>query len=189
MGNAGVTALPNGHYVVVNPFWDNGAGANAGAVTWCDGTTGRAGTASAANSLVGTATNDQVGAGGITILTNGNYVVNSFSWNSVAISGVGAATWCNGTTGITGAVSASNSLIGSSAGDQVSGGGTIALTNGNYVVRSQSWSNGGNTSIGAVTWGSGTTGISGVVSAANSLIGSTPGDQVGGNAVPPPYRR
>ena len=32
---------------------------------------------------------------------------------------------------------------------------------------------------GAVTWGNGTTGVSGAVSAANSLVGSTASDQVG----------
>ena len=44
-----------------------------------------------------------------------------------------------------------------------------ALTNGNYVVDSAHWNN----YMGAVTWGSGTTGVVGVVSAANSLVGTT----------------
>ena len=42
------------------------------------------------------------------------------------------------------------------------------------------WDNGGVVNAGAVTWGSGTTGVSGVISAANSLVGSTANDQVGG---------
>ena len=57
-----------------------------------------------------------------------------------------------------------------------------ALTNGNYVVDSPFWSN-TQTSFqaqGAVTWGNGTMGISGPISAANSLVGSEFGDQVGG---------
>ena len=41
-------------------------------------------------------------------------------------------------TGVSGAVSASNSLIGSSAGDHV-GSDITALANGNYVVQSSSW--------------------------------------------------
>ena len=53
------------------------------------------------------------------------------------------------------------------------------LSNGNYVVRSPDWDNGAAADAGAVTWGSGTTGITGTVSAANSLVGSTAGDQVG----------
>ena len=51
-----------------------------------------------------------------------------------------------------------------------------ALSNGNYVVRSPSWDNGAATDAGAVTWGSGDEGVSGVVSAANSLVGSTAND-------------
>ncbi len=55
----------------------------------------------------------------------------------------------------------------------------VALTNGNYVVRSQNWS--GNR--GAATWGNGASGISGVVSDQNSLVGSSAGDKVSYNGV------
>ena len=34
-----------------------------------------------------------------------------------------------------------------------------------------------------MTWGSGTTGVSGVVSSGNSLAGSTASDQVGGSGI------
>jgi ankyrin repeat protein len=37
--------------------------------------------------------------------------------------------------------------------------------------------------VGAVTFGSGTTGVSGIVSSANSLVGSVTDDLVGGNGV------
>ena len=40
VGLSGVTALPNGTYVVSSPFWDNGTTFDAGAVTWCTGATG-----------------------------------------------------------------------------------------------------------------------------------------------------
>ncbi len=51
---------------------------------------------------------------------------------------MGAVTWGNGTTGIVGAVSASNSLIGTTANDKIGSGGSVsggvvALSNGNYV--------------------------------------------------------
>ena len=68
-----------------------------------------------------------------------------------------------GVRGLAGVVSSANSLIGSTASDLV-GYGVIALTNGNYVILSTSWQNGAVTGAGAVTWGSGTTGVSGVVS-------------------------
>ena len=183
VGSTGVTALTNGNYAVVSPNWDNGAIANAGAVTWGSGTTGVAGTVSSSNSLVGSTANDQVGFGGLAALTNGNYVVSSTNWDNGAIVNAGAVTWGNGTTGTTGAVSASNSLTGSTANDQVGNGGLTALANGNYVVSSTNWDNGAIVNAGAATWGNGTTGTTGAVSASNSLTGSTASDQVSNSGV------
>src|SRR5262249_29696960 len=152
-----------------------------GAATWSSGTTGISGVVSQTNSLVGSSAGDLVGDC-VFALQNGNFVVGSPSWNSDR----GAATWGSGTTGITGVVSATNSLVGSnrhagaSPGDEV-GDIITALQNGNFVVGSPSW----NSDRGAATWGSGTTGITGVVSATNSLVGSNPhtganpGDEVG----------
>jgi len=156
---SGVTALINGNYVVSSSYWNTGVATSAGAVTWGSGTIGVAGVVSAANSLVGSTTNDQVGSFGVTALTNGNYVVSSPSWDNGAVTGAGAVTWGSGTTGVTGVVSTANSLVGSTANDQVglSGmtSGVTALTNGNYVVSSSNWDNGGVAGAGAVTWGSG----------------------------------
>jgi hypothetical protein len=74
-----------------------------------------------------------------------------------------------------GAVSAANSLVGSDPNDGV--GSRIApFINGNYLVQSQNW----NGRRGAVTWGSGSAGVSGPVSQDNSLVGSDPNDDVGG---------
>ena len=47
-----------------------------------------------------------------------------------------------------------------------------ALSNGNYVVSSQDWDNGAILNAGAVTWGDGTSGITGTVTVTNSLVGS-----------------
>ncbi|MFP4395443.1 MAG: hypothetical protein ACLFTI_09285, partial [Anaerolineales bacterium] len=171
-------ALTNGNYVVQSQYWTNGGAANAGAVTWGDGTTGVTGTVSASNSLVGSTADDWVGWS-ITALTNGNYVVASPRWDNGGIEDVGAATWCDGTTGCTGPISTANSLLGSIADDEVGGFGVTALTNGHYVVCSRYWDNGGADNAGAVTWGDGTTGITGTVSASNSLVGTTADDGVG----------
>ena len=179
VGRSGVTALTNGNYVVSSPNWDNGAVADAGAVTWGNGTTGISGAVSPATSLVGSTANDVVGFHGVTALTNGNYVVRSQNWSNGTVSAAGAVTWGNGTTGSSGVVSAANSLVGSTANESVGFPSVTALTNGNYVVSSQYWDNGAVLNVGAVTWGNGTTGISGVVSAANSLVGSTANDLVG----------
>lgn len=175
VGTGGVYALGNGNYVVSSYRWDNGAIVDAGAVTWGNGTTGITGAVSAGNSLVGTAAGDFVGSGGVTALTNGNYVVNSHQWNANR----GAVTWGNGAAGVTGAVSGSNSLVGTVAGDFVGTGGVYALTNGNYVVRSYAW----NGNRGAATWGDGATGSTGAVSAGNSLVGTATGDQVSSSGV------
>lgn len=115
--------------------------------------------------------NDLVGNGGITTLSSGNYVVRSINWSSNR----GAATWGSGATGVSGAVSSSNSLVGSATSDNVGGNGITALSNGNYLVASGNWSG----TLGALTWASGATGIAGTISSSNSLVGSTAGDAVG----------
>jgi hypothetical protein len=178
VGRGGVTALTNGNYVVCSPYFSLiNNDAYLGAATWGNGTTGTTGIVSASNSIVGSSVNDHVGSGGATALANGNYVVKSPLWNNEQ----GAATWGSGSTVATGTVSASNSLIGSSggtSGDQVSSAGVVVLPNGNYVVLSPLWNN----SKGAVTWGSGTMGVSGTLSSTNSLVGTTgggTGDKVG----------
>ena len=96
---------------------------------------------SSANSLIGSTANDQVGiSNSITILSNGNYVVSTSTWDSAAVD-VGAVTFGNGMTGISGVISSANSLIGSTANDQV--GSVTALTNGNYVVSTSGWARAG----------------------------------------------
>ena len=167
IGYNGVTALPNGNYVVSSSGWNN----QRGAVTLCDGKNGCGGTVSEANSLTGGNSLDRVGSGGTVRLTNGNYVVRSQYWNNNR----GAVTFVNGANGLLAAVNSSNSLIGTKSGDFVGDLAVLPLPNGNYVVVSRGW----NESRGAVTWGNGISGISGEITAANSLIGSTPGDQVG----------
>ena len=180
VGNS-VSALSNGHYLVRTTFWDNGPLQDVGAVTWCNGTTGRTGTISGATSLVGTVAGDEVGGGGTRRLTNGNYVVNSPNWNNGAIVDVGASTFCDGNSGCVGSVSIANSLFGTKTNDHVGIGNAIALPNSNYVVLSRLWNNGAVATAGAATWCNGTTGRVGAVSTANSLVGTKTNDEVGGS--------
>ncbi len=179
-----VTALTNGNYVVGSPQWNNGVGA----ATWGDGSTGGLrliGKISSANSLVGSSTNDGVGAK-VTALSNGNYVVSSEYWDKVnpdgsVVTDVGAVTWGNGVGGTVGEAGIDNSLIGSASNDNA---GTIvtALAKGNYVVTSPFWDNGSATDAGAVTWGNGAGGTAGIISATNSLVGSTKNDYIGSDS-------
>jgi hypothetical protein len=180
IGSPGViTALSNGNYVVTSNLWDNGAVTDVGAVTWGNGTTGIVGTVSATNSLVGSTASDQVGDASVTTLTNGNYVVVSTQWDNDAAVDAGAVTWGDGTTGTVGAVTAANSLVGSTTSDSIGIGNVTALSNGNYVVKSHLWDNGAVSDAGAVTWGNGTGGTVGAISTANSLVGSTTNDYFG----------
>ncbi|MBS1796261.1 MAG: carboxypeptidase regulatory-like domain-containing protein [Acidobacteria bacterium] len=175
-----VIILSNGNYVIQNPNWDNGAAANAGAVVWGDGANGTSGVVSAANALVGSTADDQLGV--VFPLANGNYAVAAVNWDNGATANVGAVTLCSGATGCAGPVSPANSLIGSTADDQIGIDGVVALSNGNYVVGSSHWDNGAVFNAGAATWCSGLTGCAGAtVSAANSLVGASPGDAVAAN--------
>ena len=198
VGTSGV-ALTNGNYVVVSPQWNNNsrfAAAAAGAVTFCSGETGCVGKVSSRNSLVGSSTNDNVGT--VAALTNGNYVVTAVGWNNGSLEDVGAATFCNGTSGFTGTVSPANSLIGSTAGDQIGGErfnssipenivAALPLAGGNYVIVSPHWHNGTAIDAGALTTCSGTVGCTGIVSAANSLVGTTANDHLGASYYYPNY--
>lgn len=173
VGSGGIFVLGNGHYLIRSPHWHNGSISEAGAVTWASGEVGATGVVSSSNSLVGAFREDRVGDDEITLLTNGHYVVSTPYWNSFK----GAVTWANGSTGGSGAISPTNSLVGSTSGDYV--GVVIPLTNGNYVVSSPNWDDGEAEDVGAVTWGNGSSGSSGHVSPANSLVGGTPGDLAG----------
>lgn len=190
VGSGGAAALPNGNYVVASPQWANATLAAVGAVTYANGVSGLSGAVTTANSLSGTHANDQVGSGGITVLSNGHYVVISPQWANVSVPAAGAVTWANGVMGQFGTVSAANSLVGSSMNDRVGTGpligllpGAQALTNGNYVVVSAHWSNGATAEVGAVTWVDGSGPSPSVVSPANSLIGSSPNDMIGLNGI------
>jgi hypothetical protein len=179
VGADGIVALTNGHYVVISKLWDNNATPNVGAVTWGNGNGGTTGAVSASNSLIGVIDDDRAGNSGVTALTNGNYVVASNLWNNGALSNPGAVTWCSGTGGCNGLISAANSLIGTQASDNIGDGGVVALRNGHYAVVSFLWNNGGVVAAGAVTWGNGVAGTIGSISTGNSLVGTQTSDLVG----------
>ncbi len=145
------------------------------------------GPVTATNSVFGTTDWDQVGGNGVASLSNGNYVVVSEAWSCPAgshsscptlVTYAGAVTWSDGMVGITGPVTPSNSLIGTTDYDAVGDSGVASLSNGNYFVKSKYWSS-ISTSIGAVTFGKGLGGLSGSISSANSLVGSIANDRIG----------
>jgi hypothetical protein len=134
------------------------------------------------NSLIGSWSGDAVSQDGIVPLANARYVVKSSHWKA----GRGAATWRDGSGGVGEEISASNSLVGSSMGDHV-GATVTALASGHFVVASDAWSDVGLPGVGAVTWADADGSVTGAVSAAQSLVGATPGDRIGlGGVLPLP---
>lgn len=168
VGLFGVTALPSGDVVAQSPIWNG----RRGAATWIDGERGLDGEVSELNSLVGDGPNAETGWF-VLPLANGHYVVSSPSRRNAA----GAVTWCDGTAGCRGRVSEDNSLVGATAGDYVAM--VKPLPNGNYVVVASNWDRGAVIDAGAITLGDGSRGTAGRVSIANSLVGTTPRDQIG----------
>ena len=168
IGSGGIRTLPNNDFLVLSPSY----GDNAGAVTWVDGSTGLVASVSAANSLVGASSGDKLGSGGVTVLSNGNYVVLSPEFGGTE----GAVTWGSEAAGVSGTVSNSNSLLGANSGDKIGSGGIVQLSDGNnYLVLSPSWSGG----KGAISEGDSSSELTGVVSSSNSLVGASSGDGVG----------
>ncbi|EEB77555.1 hypothetical protein GPB2148_1288 [marine gamma proteobacterium HTCC2148] len=176
---AHVLPLRSGNYVVGSPFWDNGEIIDAGAVTWGDGDSALNGHISVESSLIGSSEHERVGAH-IVQLRNGNYV--SVNGAQVAYTGgncdncVTSATWADQDVGIVGQVSSSNSLM--SVGTEWTME-VLPLHNGNYVVSRPGWNRDGLEGVGAVTWGDGLSGVTGEMSAGNSLIGTLGDDRVG----------
>ena len=139
IGSRGVVALTNGNYVIVSDH----------SITWCDGDTGINGRTSFENSFVT--------SGVVYPLTNGNYVVVDCSaWVSDVGWCCGAVTWCDGTKPTTGEATIENSMLGPKGNDYVGSGYFLALSNGNYVFCSPSWSSTDVRWVGAVTWCDGT---------------------------------
>lgn len=171
VGSSGVIPLANGNYVVDSPSWSAGTTLDVGAVRLCDGAIGCFGGAGLGNALIGSTTTDLVGSGGITALTNGNYVVSSRVWDNGAFANAGASTWCSGTSGCTGVISSGNSLVGATTGDQISNPGVDALSDGNYLVRSMLFDNGTTVNAMAYTPGLGLGGSFGPVGSSNSVVG------------------
>jgi hypothetical protein len=132
---------------------------------------------SASNSLVGNSIDDRVGKGsffgapGVTVLTDGDYIVNSPYW--ISGSYTGAVTWGNGTSGTVGTISITNSLVNTSANDETFCESTITIfPNGQASMHFPGWSDGSN--HGAVSLISGLPNITvGPVSSANSVLGTS----------------
>ena len=165
--------LSNGNFVVTDPEFDKGAVVDVGAVYLYNGATRQL-----ISTLTGSTAGDRVGERSINEVGDSNFVAVSTKWTNAIgapIAEVGAVTWVSGTTGLNGVVTPANSLVGTTAQDQL-GTSFAVLSNGNFAVGSPSFRSAGQANAGAVTWGSGSGPTVGTLSAANSLVGTTAGD-------------
>lgn len=184
VGSDGLLAVGSSNFVVSSSEWNE----RRGAVTFVNGETGLSAIVSSTNSLVGSAPGDVVGqtffsgfGSGVPSakrLSNGHYVVESVRWSG-GPDLAGAVTWGDGEAGVTGEITPGNSLVGGAEGDIIQL--IRSLDNGNYLVGSDSWDAGSVEDVGAVAWASGNGGSVGLISGANSLIGSQADDRVGRN--------
>ncbi len=186
---AGVASLGNQRYALYNPDWNSGTGAVM-VVDSSNAATRLQGSITTANAFIGSTAGDRVGSGGVT--TVGNSAMSaliSSDWDG----GKGAVTFFNTASGdLLGTLSASNSLVGRSAGDRVGDANynvSLAtsdlfrdLGSGYFAMRSANWKANAsdNTAAGAITWIN-TAGAlpTGVVGASNSLVGASAGDRLG----------
>lgn len=83
----------------------------------------------------------------ITALPNGNVVVTDPWYSTSTATQAGAVYLYNGATR-----SLISMLTGSAFADEVGVHGVTVLANGNFVVKSPSWSNGASLQVGAATW-------------------------------------
>jgi hypothetical protein len=187
VGSGGVMELLDGNFVVASPRWNNDGATMAGAATWCSATTGCPATVSAANSLVGSNTNDYVGSNssvtvsnltdynGILPISGSAYLVKSIYWNSSR----GAVTPCASGSDVNcvGVVSSTNSLVGTTASDLI-GNNVTLIPSGGYVVFSSWWNNGTKASAGAV-FPCPASGCKGEATTSNGLYGENASAQVG----------
>lgn len=88
-------------------------------------------------------------------LSTGNVVITS-PFDDAGGADAGAVYLFNGANG-----TLISTLRGSHSGDNIGSDGVTALGNGNYVIASSGWDNGGTFNAGAATWGSGTAGVEG----------------------------
>ncbi len=122
VGNSGVIALPNGNYLVRSQGFDDGAIANVGSVTWCNGTSGCIGAISLSNLLLGASATGQISDAGVTVFPDDSYVVQSSLFDNASgpVANAGAYTFGNGDAGTTGRVGTDNSIVGSVTSDLTS---------------------------------------------------------------------
>ncbi|MCP4877680.1 MAG: hypothetical protein GY896_19670 [Gammaproteobacteria bacterium] len=171
LGSGGIWTLPNGNYVVISLFDDEGGIGDAGSVRLFDGTTGL----QLGPTYAGDVAGDMLGSGGIIELANGNFVILTPSDNEGGLTNAGSVRLVNGATG----AQVGTTLVGDLANDDLGSGEFAVLTNGNFVVASPFDTEGGIVGAGSVRLISGTTGAQ----IGSAIVGDTTNDRFGNGEV------
>jgi hypothetical protein len=162
LGNRPIVVLDNNNYVIVSSNDEENLVSNAGSVRLMNGATG-----APIAMLTGDVANDQLGNTSVTALGNNNYVIASFRDDEGGIVDAGSVRLVNGTSGVQIAI-----LAGDEANDFLGYHSVTALGNQNYVIASESDTEGGILDAGSVRLMNGTTGAA--IGAA--IVGATARD-------------
>jgi len=145
-----VKDLGNGNYVIVTPNDDEEGVSNVGSVILVDASSGL----QIGNKIVGDDEGDRLGNGDVLVLSNGNFVISSYSDDHNGVEDAGTVRLIDGAPGIL----IGSIISGDTHHDKISAGGVVALANNNYVVVSPHDDEGGLVNIGTVMLFDGTTG-------------------------------
>jgi hypothetical protein len=128
LGWNGLQALPNGNFVIRSPYDDIGADVDAGSAKLIDGLTG-----AVLISVNGDISLDHIGQDRVLALSNGNVAILSSEDDVGAIENAGSVNLVNGTTGTLVAT-----ISGNDEDDYLGSYNGVALSNGNFVIKSPS---------------------------------------------------
>ena len=164
-----VVSLANGNIAVSDPY-DSTVAPNSGAVHLYSPTS-----STPIASIYGDDEEDNLGGTGIFALANNNFVIVSSSDDEDDVSDAGSVRLMNGTTG----VQIGTALTGDIVGDQLGRSGISALSNNNYLIKSDADDEGGIVDGGSVRLVNGSTGVQ----IGATLAGNMTGDFSGFEAV------
>jgi filamentous hemagglutinin family protein len=174
IGSNGVVDVGGANALILSPNWDGGRGA----ATLVNANLAKSGgVVTATNSFTGAVSGDAVGASGVELLANGNFVLRSNA------NGRDAYTFMTATAARAGeTLSAGNSLIGGTGPGESLGSDFRELASGDYIVVNPTY---GQTSPGTgrgmIVFGSKDTGVVGTPSAAIGWVGTAVGERLGQN--------
>jgi hypothetical protein len=161
LGSGGIYPLLNGNFLIVSSEDDVGGLVDAGSVILADSD------GVIISTISGDQEDDKIGSEGITILSNGTFLISSRFDDVGSIVDVGSVKLVDSSTGLEIVTLSSDDV-----NDNFANAGVFALSNGNFLISSTVDDIGGIDDVGSVKLVNGTTGV---------VIASIEGDQLGDN--------